>query len=191
MVDALIPILLPYLARPFAFFGHSMGALLASEVAHALLKRGFLTPQHLFVSGRRPPHMPGSETDLHLLPDSEFITEIDRRYGGIPAEMLNSPDMLALLIPALRAEFAALETFQPKKRAALPCPISAFGGAQDPLVPRSHLEGWRDQTDRLFRVRVFPGGHFYMNSQLDALLGDIKATLTLMLHSHEQPAVTA
>ncbi len=99
--------------------------------------------------------------------------------------------MLALLIPALRAEIAALETFQPTKGAPLPCPISAFGGAQDPVVTRSHPEGWRDQTDSSFRVRVFPGGHFYMNSQRDALLGDIAATLTPVLRSHEQTAVIA
>ena len=191
IVDALIPVLLPYLRRPCAFFGHSMGAVLASEVAHALLKRGSFAPQHLFVSGSRPPHVPGLETDLHALPDNEFINEIDRRYGGVPAEILNSPDMLALLIPVLRAEFAALETFQPAKRAALPCPISAFGGAQDPFVPRSHLEAWRDQTDSLFRIRVFPGSHFYMNSQLDALLRNITATLTPMLTNQEQTAVTA
>lgn len=190
IVDALIPVLLPHLRRPCAFFGHSMGAVLATEVAHALLKRS-IAPHHLFVSGHRPPHVPGLETDLHALPDNEFINEVDQRYGGVPAEMLGSPDMLALLIPALRADMAALETFQPTKRAALPCAISAFGGAQDPVVPRSHLEAWRDQTDGLFRLRVFPGGHFYMNSQLDALLGVLTATLTLTLNSHEQTAVIA
>jgi medium-chain acyl-[acyl-carrier-protein] hydrolase len=191
LVDALIPVLLPHLRRPCAFFGHSMGAVLASEVTRTVVKRGFLAPRHLFVSSRRPPHIPGSETDLHTLPDSEFIDEIDRRYGGVPGELLGSPDMLALLIPALRAEMAALETFQPTKGAPLPCPISAFGGAQDTEVPRSHLEAWRDQTDGSFRVRVFPGGHFYLNSQPDALLGDIAETLTPVLHSHEQTAVIA
>jgi medium-chain acyl-[acyl-carrier-protein] hydrolase len=191
LVDALIPALLPHLRRPCAFFGHSMGAVLASEVTRTLVKRGSLAPHHLFVSGHRPPHMPRAEPDLHALPDSKFINEIDRRYGGVPGELLDSPDMLALLLPALRADMAALETFQPSRHAPLPCPISAFGGAQDPVVPRSHLEGWRDETDGLFRVRVFSGGHFYMNSQLDALLGEITATLMPMLNGPEQTAVTA
>ena len=99
--------------------------------------------------------------------------------------------MLALLIPALRADIAALETFQPSKGAVLPFPISAFGGVPDPLVPRSHLEAWRSQTDGPFRVRVFPGGHFYMNSQRDALLAELSATLAPILHGPRQTAEIA
>jgi medium-chain acyl-[acyl-carrier-protein] hydrolase len=186
LVDAFIPVLLPHLQRPFAFFGHSMGAVLAFEIANALLEREAVAPHHLFVSSRRPPHMPGSENNLHVLPDHEFIQEIDRRYGGVPGEVLESTELLALLIPALRADITALETFRPSKRAALPCPISVFGGAQDPLVPRHHLDAWRDQTDGPFRVRVFPGGHFYLDSQREALLADLSATLAPILHGSRQ-----
>jgi medium-chain acyl-[acyl-carrier-protein] hydrolase len=191
LVDALIPVLLPHLRRPFAFFGHSMGAVLASEVTRTLAKRESTAPHHLFVSSRRPPHMLGSETNLHTLPDKEFINEIDRRYGGVPGELLDSADLLKLLVPVLRADIAALETFRPSKGAALPCPVSAFGGVQDPQVPRNHLEAWRDQTDGTFRVRIFPGGHFYLNQQRGALLGEIAATLAPMLRSLEQAAVMA
>jgi medium-chain acyl-[acyl-carrier-protein] hydrolase len=186
LVDAFIPVLLPRLQRPFAFFGHSMGAVLAYEVARALWEREAIVPRHLFVSGRRPPHMPGSETNLHTLADDDLIREIDRRYGGVPGELLHSTDLLELLLPALRADITALETFQPGKRTALPCPISAFGGAQDPLVPRNHLEAWRDQTEGPFRVRVFSGGHFYLDSQHDALFADLSATLAPLLHGPRQ-----
>jgi medium-chain acyl-[acyl-carrier-protein] hydrolase len=188
LVDALVPVMLPFLRRPFAFFGHSMGAVLANEIARALTEREGLVPRHLFVSSRRPPHMPAFETSLHSLPDDELIREIDRRYGGVPSEVLHSTDLLALLMPALRADLAALETFQPSKRVALPCPISAFGGTQDPVVPRNHLEAWRDQTEGPFRVRVFPGGHFYVESQRDALLADLLATLTPIRQSPWQTA---
>ena len=164
-----------------------MGAVLANEIARALLEREAVVPRHLFVSSRRPPHMPASEPNLHTLPDDEFIKEIDLRYGGVPRELLHSTDLLALLIPVLRADIAALETFQPGKGAALPCPISAFGGARDPLVPRNHLEAWRGQTDGPFRVRVFPGGHFYMDSQREALLADLSATLA-PIHHGPRPA---
>jgi medium-chain acyl-[acyl-carrier-protein] hydrolase len=189
LVDALIPVLLPHLRRPFAFFGHSMGAVLASEIARTLTKRESTAPRHLFVSSRRPPHMLDSEANLHTLADKEFINEIERRYGGVPSELLDSADLLKLLVPVLRADIAALETFRPSKGAALPCPISAFGGAEDPRVPRNHLEAWRDQTDGAFRVRVFPGGHFYLNRESASLLEDIAATLAPMLHSCTQTAV--
>lgn len=191
LVEAFIPSLLPHLRRPFAFFGHSMGAVLASEVARLLAERKAIPPYHLFLSSRRPPHMPGSETSLHTLPDNEFIREVDKRYGGVPSELLDSPDLLTLLLPVLRADIAALETFRPARRDALPCPISAFGGAQDSLVPRNHLEAWRDQTDGPFRVRIFSGGHFYMNSQQDALLADIAATLAPAFCDLRQTAVMA
>jgi medium-chain acyl-[acyl-carrier-protein] hydrolase len=191
LVEAFIPALVPRLRRPFAFFGHSMGAVLANETARALTEREGITPCHLFVSSRRPPCMPGSETNLHTLPDNEFIQEIDQRYGGVPSELLHSPELLTLLLPVLRADIAALETFHTSKCAALPCPISAFGGAQDRRVPRNHLEAWRDHTDGPFRVRMFPGGHFYMSSQRDALLADISATLAPVLYCPGHMAVTA
>jgi medium-chain acyl-[acyl-carrier-protein] hydrolase len=191
LVDALIPVLLPRLRQPFAFFGHSMGAVLAAEVARALTEREAAAPCHLFVSSRRPAHITASETDLHALPDDELLKEVDLRYGGMPQELLQSPDLLALLLPALRADLAALETFQPNKRSPLPFPISAFGGARDPLVPRDHLEAWRDQTDGPFRVRVFPGGHFYLDSQRDALLADLSATLAPILQGPRQTAMIA
>jgi surfactin synthase thioesterase subunit len=191
LVDALIPVLLPHLRKPFAFFGHSMGAVLAAEITRALMEREITVPRHLFVSSRRPPHMAASETNLHTLPDEELVKEVDLRYGGVPRELLHSTELLALLLPALRADLAALETFQPSKRAALPCPISAFGGATDPLVPRNHLEAWHDQTGGPFRVRVFPGGHFYMDSQRDALLADLSATLAPILQVSRQTTVIA
>jgi surfactin synthase thioesterase subunit len=168
-----------------------MGAVLASEIARELARRESIAPRHLFVSSRRPSHMPASETYVHTLPDNEFIHEIDQRYGGVPSELLQSPDLLTLLIPVLRADIAALETFRPSKNDPLPCPISAFGGSEDPLVPRHHLEAWRDQTDGPFRVRMFPGGHFYMNLQRAAILNDISATLTPVIHDVKQTAVIA
>ena len=191
LVDELIPVLSPCLRRPFALFGHSMGAVLASEIARSLKERAGVVPRHLFVSSRRSPNMQASETDLHTLPDAELIEEVVRRYGGVPSELLNEPELLALLIPALRADLAALETFRPSNGDRLPCPISAYGGTQDPAVSRSDLEAWRDQTTGSFRVRVFPGDHFYLDTQRVALLTDLSATMTPILRDPRQPAVIA
>jgi medium-chain acyl-[acyl-carrier-protein] hydrolase len=190
LVEALVPALMPHLRRSFAFFGHSMGAVLASETCRALMQTKDIAPLHLFLSSRRPPHVPSSEPLLHILPDHEFIRQIDQRYGGVPSELLHSPDLLTLLAP-LRADITAIETFRTAKRASTSCPISAFGGTQDRHVPRSHLEGWRDQTEGPFRVRLFPGGHFYLDSQRDALLADIAATLAPILHACSHAAALA
>ena len=178
LVEALLPALMPQLDLPFAFFGHSMGSVLAFEVAQRLVKVGDMFPVHLFVSGRRPPHVPGHDPTLHVLTDDQFVAEVGRRYGGIPAEVLNEPDLMALLLPCLRADIHALETHVPGPTVALPCPISAFGGANDPLTPREHLEAWRGLTRSDFRVRMFPGDHFYLDSQREAILADVAVTLS-------------
>jgi surfactin synthase thioesterase subunit len=180
-VDLLVPALLPFLDLPFAVFGHSMGAVLASEFVRALAASGGPLPSHLIVSGRRPPHVPDPESPLHGLPDAEFVAEINRRFGGIPAAVMEHADLVELLLPSLRADMRAIETYRPMPRPPLPCPISVFAGAQDRLAPRDHLEAWRTETTSTFRVRVFPGDHFYLNVRRDDVLADLSATLTPMI----------
>ena len=181
LVDALVHAMTPHLDIPFAFFGHSMGAVLAFEVAQQLASRGPQHPSHLIVSGRRPPHVPDLASPLHGLPDREFVSEINRRYGGIPPEILENQDVLTLLLPCLRADITALETHRPTRGSPLPCPISAFGGADDPLTPRAHLESWGGETTGWFEVCVFAGGHFYLEPQRAAVLARLSALLTPVL----------
>lgn len=153
----------PYLDRPYVFFGHSMGAVLALEVAHALRMAARAGPAHVFLSARRPPHLPRLEADLHRLPDDAFLKLLGHRYGGVPSEVLKEPELLALLLPALRADITALETFTPSEVEPLTCAISAFGGDADHLVTLEQLRSWRGYTSGPFRVRQFRGGHFYLN----------------------------
>lgn len=181
LVDALVPALMPHLDLPFAFFGHSMGAVLACEVARALRASGGAVPEHLIVSGRRPPSIPNPDPPLHCLPDDQFVEEIDRRYGGIPVEVLEHDDLMALLLPCLRADVTALETFQPRREPPLDCPISAFGGSEDSLTPRDHLDAWRSETRGVFRVRIFPGDHFYLDPRRAEVLAELSSTLASML----------
>src|SRR5690606_29936603 len=123
LVDRLRVELLPHLDLPFAFFGHSMGAIVAAEVCRALAAHRHPTPFHLFVSGRRPAGMRDSNPPLRHLSDADFLVEIHRRYAAIPPEVASEPDVLALLLPALRADIAALETHVPGAREPLDCPI--------------------------------------------------------------------
>jgi medium-chain acyl-[acyl-carrier-protein] hydrolase len=157
----------------FAFFGHSMGAALAFEVARTLRDRGLGTPELLVVSGRRAPHLPNPEPLLHPLSDAAFVTEVQRRYSGIPAEVLEHEDLLGLLLPGLRADIRALERHSHIAGDPLDCRILACGGAVDPLVSPGELDAWGAHTRRSVAVEFFPGGHFYLREHRDALLAAI------------------
>jgi medium-chain acyl-[acyl-carrier-protein] hydrolase len=183
LVDSLVEAVRPLLDQPYAFFGHSMGSLLSVEVARALAARGEPLPAHLVVSGRRPSHVPDIVPPLRHLSDAEFVAQIDKRYGGIPVEILQNRDVLELLLPALRADIAALETFHPSGTEPLECPITAYGGSDDRVTPREHLDAWRSVTGSSFRVRVFTGGHFYLDQQRAAVLADLADTLAPMLRN--------
>lgn len=188
IVAQLLEHLPPELDRPFVFFGHSMGAVLAYETALALAAAGHPVPEHLFVSGRRPPHVPDPMSPLGELPDWAFIAEINRRYGGIRPEILQHPDVLELLLPALRADIRALDRHQPvDRRAALPCPITAMGGDADAVTPAEHLEAWRPLTASAFASKRYPGDHFYLDPRRAAVLADLAAVVRMADLSREQP----
>jgi surfactin synthase thioesterase subunit len=154
-----------------------MGAIVASELARELQGSGGPLPQHLFVSARRPSHWPDVASPLHELIDADFVVEIERRYGGIPPQVRHDPEVMALLLPSLRADIEALERFHPPAREPLRCSVSAFGGSHDQITPRAHLDGWRTETSGEFRVKEFVGGHFFLDLRRDELLSDIAESL--------------
>ena len=171
----------PQLDLPYVFFGHSMGAVLALEAAHALASAGQRLPSHVFLSGRRPPHLPRTESDLHTLTDDEFLAQLGARYGGIPAEVLRERELLALLLPALRADIEALETFHVDASPPLSCALTAYGGDDDPLVTLEQLRAWRQYTRGAFRVRQFRGGHFYLQERRAEIAAEISAVLSALI----------
>lgn len=177
LVEAIVPALETQLDRPYAFFGHSMGATLAHAVCEALERRGAPLPFHLFVSSRRPPWVPDPRAPLHVLDDDGFVAEMNRRYGGIPPEVLAEKELLALLLPCVRADIRALETWHPARPAPHAIPVTAMGGESDALVPREQLEAWREATTAAFRLRLYPGGHFYFDAQRPAFLTDLAAAI--------------
>lgn len=152
-----------YLDLPFALFGHSMGALLAFELARLLRRDPGTEPVQLVVSGHRGPHLPYPVAPIRDLGPERFVEEL-RRYDGTPPEALESAELMELLLPALRADFSVCETYEHIEDDPLDCPIAAYGGLRDPDVARADLEAWARHTRAEVVVRMFQGGHFYHQS---------------------------
>lgn len=161
MVEAIGEAITPYLDKPFAIFGHSMGALISFELTRLLRAKHNLQPVHLFVSGRRAAQLPKTEPITHNLPDAELMQEV-RRLNGTQEELFEHPELLQIMLPLLRADFSVVETYGYKPDEPLPCPLTVFGGLNDPEVKREQLEAWRQQTAADCRVRMMPGDHFFL-----------------------------
>jgi medium-chain acyl-[acyl-carrier-protein] hydrolase len=162
-----------------------MGAVFASQVAIALQNAGAQTPTHLFLSSRQPPDSPSPVAPLSHLDDNSFLNELDSRYGAIPKEIRAAPDVLALLLPALRADIAALEAIEGATCKALPAPVTALGGDEDHLVSEAALTAWRNWAPRGFHSRIFPGGHFYLDACRAAVINEIVDVLNQALNRIE------
>lgn len=170
--------IVPLLDMPFAFFGHSMGAVIGFELARLLRAEGRPLPLHLFVSGRQAPQIPDDDPVTYNLPNHEFINEL-RRLNGTPKEALEHPELMELLSPIIRADFEAIQTYEYIPDKPLDCPITAFGGLQDRDVSRENLEAWRQQTTSSFLLRMLPGDHFFVNSARDVIITIVAQTLAL------------
>jgi medium-chain acyl-[acyl-carrier-protein] hydrolase len=169
LVEVLAEALLPHLDKPFAFFGHSMGALISFELTRELRRRGGPTPAHLFVSGHRAPQIKNHSTPTYNLPELDFLEDV-RRFNGTPREVLEHPELMQLMLPLLRADFALCQTYAYSPEPPLDCPINVFGGLQDQDVPRGYLEAWREQTSNTFTLRMLPGDHFFLRTFQPLLL---------------------
>jgi medium-chain acyl-[acyl-carrier-protein] hydrolase len=169
LVQALAQALAPLLDKPFAFFGHSLGALVSFELARQLRRQSGVQPVRLFVSAARAPQIPSRSRPIHAVPESEFLIEL-RRINGIPGKVLGNAELMQIMLPVLRADFAVYETYVHSTERPLDCFISSFGGAQDHRVSRGDLEAWRDQTSASFSLRMFPGDHFFLNTTQPLLL---------------------
>jgi medium-chain acyl-[acyl-carrier-protein] hydrolase len=169
LIEALTQAMLPYLDIPFTFFGHSMGAIICFELARQLRRRLLPEPLHLFASGRNAPQIREEGPFDYDLPDPEFIEKL-RGLNGTPKEVLEHPELIKLMLPLLRADFALIQTYVYSPEPPLDCPITALGGTQDMDISREHLEAWREQTRRSFTLRMLPGDHFFPHTTQSILL---------------------
>ena len=176
LVQEIAKAMTPHLDKPFAFFGHSMGATVSFELARYLRRDYGLEPEHLFVSGRRAPQIPDTDPPTYHLPEEEFVEDL-RQLNGTPTEVLEHTELLGLLLPLLRADFELIQTYRYIAEPPLDCPISAFGGLQDDEEGRNLLEGWKEQTTAPFALHMFPGDHFFLHSSQGMLLQTLSREL--------------
>ncbi len=181
LIQALAHVLIPHLSLPFAFFGHSMGALISFELARQLRKHRGLAPEHLFISAHHAPQIPDTRTQLHQLPEPALVEEL-RRLNGTPAEVLRNDELMQLMLPVLRADFAICETHVYNEDEPLDCPITVFGGTRDDGVRSGALAEWRQQTRSDFTLHMVPGDHFFLHSARPPLLAALSNDLVQILN---------
>jgi medium-chain acyl-[acyl-carrier-protein] hydrolase len=160
LAETLCGVLQPLLDLPFALFGHSMGAYVAYELGRRLTAAHGQPAAHLFVSGAAAPDRAPRRPPLHSLPEPDLIRAL-HALGGTPASVLAREELVAALLPTIRADLMLAETYVAPRSARLPCSITAFGGASDAIDRRS-LQAWSSFTENAFRLHMFAGDHFFV-----------------------------
>jgi medium-chain acyl-[acyl-carrier-protein] hydrolase len=165
--------------RPYALFGYSLGGLIAFETARILARdQGQQQPRALIVAASRAPAVKPRPPFLHKLSDDDFIKSHGDRYpGGIPRPVLNEPDVLAMVLPILRADMEMFETYQYLPGDPLLCPIYTIAGEKDLLNPPLSMASWRKETTGEFFSETVAGGHYFINSAVDRVRATILRAL--------------
>jgi medium-chain acyl-[acyl-carrier-protein] hydrolase len=158
------PGLAPYLDRPFALLGQSLGALLAFELARWLRRNGLPDARHLFVASRPAPHLPHGYEPVHELPEQRLF-DVLRLYGGTSEEVLREPELMRFFLPVIRADLEMNRCSPYVDEPPLDVAITAFGGHADPVCKPFELAAWREQTTKAFDLIMMEGGHFVVHSR--------------------------
>ncbi|UED87197.1 thioesterase II family protein [Streptomyces profundus] len=172
LADQVVAALRPWADRPLTLFGHSMGASLGFEVGIRLEAAGVRLTA-LFASGRRAPSRHRHET-VHLRDDEGLIAEV-KSLAGTASSLLGDEEVLRMVLPAIRNDYRAAETYRPEPGPRLSCPVLALVGDRDPKCTVDEARSWGEHTGGAFELRVFPGGgHFYLNDSVPAILDLIR-----------------
>lgn len=160
LANAIFNAIRPLADRPLAFFGHSMGAILAYEVAVRLEDAGAAPLARLYVSGRRAPSCRRQES-LHQQTDQAITAELEH-LSGTSSDLLADPEVLAMILPAVKSDYKAIETYRPVGTRPVQAPVTAIIGDEDSKVTVDEARAWRQYSTASFDLRVLPGGHFYL-----------------------------
>lgn len=164
--------------EPYACFGHSMGAVLAFELALKLQRtRTRPGPLALFLSGRNPAHTPSNLPPIHLLPDAEFLDAIESRYGRLPAELRAHQDALDVIVPILRADFTLVKSYVRTIADQVYTPLTILGGESDPWTTPADLAEWSRYSYSATKVHMLPGDHFFHQQNRPAIVEIIRQSL--------------
>lgn len=177
IIPLLLELIAPYAVEDYVLCGHSLGGLIAFELTHALRAQGLRLPRALIVSGVRAPHHPPDFPLLHRLPQREFLTEVQRRYGAIPPEIREHPEFLDLLLPVLRADLEVYETYRHVPAPPFELPLLALGGEADAIVSRPQVTDWSCYTTGAFESAMLPGGHFFLQEHPGATTDRVRQFL--------------
>lgn len=174
-LDAAFEAVSPEVGSRFALFGHSLGGIVAFELARRLERSG-RPPQHVFVSGRQAPTATQRKAPISGLPDEEFLREV-QKLEGLPSEVLANRELMELVLPTLRSDFQVFDSFRFEPGPPLSAPVSVLGGEQDPDFPPEDLQPWSLESRQFRGVRLFPGGHFFIHAQRSAVLAHLTQEL--------------
>lgn len=170
VINELVPVMSGFMDKPYALFGHSMGTLLAYELAQAMQSRGLPQPVHLFVAGRRAMHIGPFGELTHELTD-EFLIGRLRKLKGTPDEVLDNRELMNLILPAIRADFKLCDSYRYNERhQKLTVDITAFEGVNDFKAQGADISAWQELTLGNFQSRQLPGDHFFIHSSEQALV---------------------
>jgi len=171
----------PLLDRPYALFGHCIGAALAYEASRVLRDRGHPEPAHLFASGAPAPHYGVPIRDVERMSDDELIEYMQGSYGA-PLDFLKDPHMRPYFLPTLRADARMTRNYRYVQGPKMDCPITAVAGDQDPFILQEQLEGWRLHSNAAVTTRLCSGGHFYFLTRAQELMSAIAEALAPVLN---------
>lgn len=177
-----------HLDIPFAFFGHSMGALLSFELTRLLRKFSLPMPQHLFLSAHKAPHLPRDSDPIYNLPESEFVRRL-YELNGTPKAVLENAELRELFLPLLRSDFQVCETYNFTESLPLETPITVFGGRHDNEISLESLRAWEKHTTGSFQLHVCEGDHFFINNADESLLPKLVPQLNALVSKGEAQVV--